>query len=403
NMEGVTYVSKLECYQGSSVCQFHVAVLGTISAVQCKHRSSVKLVWGPPGTGKTKTITLACAPENSAVAELALHILNLHKDACGSNLEKNKSGYSFGDFLLFGNVNRLELCDDLGKIYVDHRVDSLVESFAPLTEVHVIEKIGTNSGVHMSFLKFAKDRFRALVVPLKRSIRMVTLCGLLESFEILLSRSQVSDKELQELFSQQENYYKEAQGSRAFKIFSATLHKMRIESVQALRSVISSSYNLHDVDLEPLDLLVIDEAAQLKECESVIPMQLKAIQHAVLIGDECHPQARVKSRVSDEAGFGRSLFEREEADEAGNGMKNMVEVAVVVAMLRNLYKENKVGQKYGKLKDFKVKVRSADGFYGGEEDVIIVSTVGFHHSGGSDGFLSNPQRANVALTLARYN
>ncbi|KAI3945648.1 hypothetical protein MKW92_004847, partial [Papaver armeniacum] len=58
----------------------------------------------------------------------------------------------------------------------------------------------------------------------------------------------------------------------------------------------SSSYNLHEVYLEPLDLLVIDEAAQLKECESVIPMQLDAIRHAVLIGDECHPQARVKSR-----------------------------------------------------------------------------------------------------------
>ncbi|KAI3869984.1 hypothetical protein MKW92_049526 [Papaver armeniacum] len=366
------------------------AVLGTISAVQCKHRSSVKLVWGPPGTGKTKTISillysllsmncraLACAPKNVAVAELALRILNLHKDACESNLEKNKLFCSLGDLLLFGNVNRLELCDDLGKIYVDHRVDSLVESFAPLTgwkkhfnsmvdfledcvsqycllleneiiaEVHVMEKIGTNSKVQMSFLKFVKDRFRALVVPLKRSIRvlcthlpkrlilpdnfkkMVTLYGLLESFEILLSKSLVADKELEELFAQQENYSKEAHGSRAFNYISGTLDKIRFESVQALRSIshsvgdclptstnrsfltefclknsslifttVSSSYNLYDVDLEPLDLLVIDEAAQLKECESVIPMQLKAIQHAVLIGDECHPQARVKSRVS---------------------------------------------------------------------------------------------------------
>lgn len=114
---------------------------------------------------------------------------------------------------------------------------------------------------------------------------------------------------------------------------------------------------------------------------------------------------------------------REEADEAGNGTKNMVEVAVVVAILQNLYKawegstrcltigiispyaaqiaeiENKVGQKYGKLKDFKVKVISADGFDGGEEDVMIISTVGSHHSCGSDGFLSNPLRANVALSF----
>ncbi|KAI3928788.1 hypothetical protein MKW98_024389 [Papaver atlanticum] len=68
------------------------AVMGTISSVQCEHRSSLKLVWGPPGTGKTKTISiflysllsmncraLACAPENIAVAELALRILNLHR------------------------------------------------------------------------------------------------------------------------------------------------------------------------------------------------------------------------------------------------------------------------------------------------------------------------------------
>ncbi|KAI3995746.1 hypothetical protein MKX01_007225 [Papaver californicum] len=170
-------------------------------------------------------------------------------------------------------------------------------------------------------------------------------------------------------------------------------------------STVSSSYNLHEVDLESLDLLVIDEAAQLKECESVIPMQLEAIRHAILIGDECHPQARVKSRVSDEAGFQRSLFERlglfghsedllnmqyrmhpeissfpnrkfykeqiidapsvlcenfqknylqgpmfgpysfinisngrEDPAEAGHGIKNMVEVAVVMSIVRNLYK-----------------------------------------------------------------
>ncbi|KAI3858816.1 hypothetical protein MKX03_015753 [Papaver bracteatum] len=528
------------------------AVLGTISVVQCKHRSSVKLVWGPHGTGKTKTISillysllsmncraLACAPKYVAIAELALRILNLHKDACESNLEKNKLGCSLGDLLLFGNVNRLELCDDLGKIYVD----SLVESFAPLTgwkkffysmvdflkdcvsqyrllleneiiaEVHVIEKIGTNSEVQVSFLKFAKDQFRALVVPLKRSIRvlcthlpkrlilpdnfknMVTLYGLLESFEILLSQSQVADKELEEVFAQQENYSKEAQGILAFNYISGTLDKIRIESVQALRSIshslggrlptstnrsfltefcvknsslifttVSNSYNLYDVDLEPLDLLVIDEAAQLKECESVsveAGFGRSLFERLGLFGhleDFLNMQYRMHPKISSFPNrkfyknqiidapsvlknsqhnylpgpmFGPYSFinisnGREEADEAGNGIKNMVEVAVIVAILRNLYKawegsthsltigiispyvaqiaeiENKVGQKYGKLKDFKVKVMSADGFYGGEEDVIIISTVGSHHSWESDGFLSNPQRANVALTRARH-
>ncbi|CAN1143863.1 hypothetical protein LINPERHAP2_LOCUS13807 [Linum perenne] len=67
----------------------------------------------------------------------------------------------------------------------------------------------------------------------------------------------------------------------------------------------SSSYKLHSVDMkEPF--LVIDEAAQMKECESTIPLQLPGIRHAVLIGDECQLPAMVRSKVADEAGFGRS-------------------------------------------------------------------------------------------------
>ncbi|KAI3891248.1 hypothetical protein MKW98_007553 [Papaver atlanticum] len=429
--------------------------------------------------------TLVCTPKNIAVAELALCILNLHKDACESDLEKSKSGCSLGDFLIFGNMNRLELCDDLGKIYVDYRVDSLVECFAPLTGwkkhfdymvnfledcvsqylllvenelitgVHVTEEIGTNSERHMSLLKFAKNRFRALA-----ALRSVShsLGGRLPS-------------------STDRNFLTE------FCLINSSL----------IFSTVSSSYNLHEVDLEPLDLLVIDEAAKLKECESVIPMQLEAIRHTVLIGDECHPRARVRSRVSDEADFGRSLFERlglfghaedllnvqyrmhpeissfpnrkfykeqiidapkvrcenyqknylpgpmfgpysfvnisngkEEPDEAGHSIKNMVEVAVVMAIVRKLYKawegskhsltigiisphaaqiaaiENKVGQKYANLKDFIVKVMSADAFHGGEADAIIICTVGSNLNGGSDGFLSNPLCTNVALTRARH-
>ena len=48
----------------------------------------------------------------------------------------------------------------------------------------------------------------------------------------------------------------------------------------------SSSYKLHSVAMDPLNILVIDEAAQLKECESTIPLQLPGLRHAVLVGDE---------------------------------------------------------------------------------------------------------------------
>lgn len=61
---------------------------------------------------------------------------------------------------------------------------------------------------------------------------------------------------------------------------------------------------------------------------------------------------------------------------------------------------DKLQSKYDNLERFTVKVNSVDGFQGGEEDIIIISTVR-SNEGGSIGFLSNRQRTNVALTRAR--
>ena len=61
----------------------------------------------------------------------------------------------------------------------------------------------------------------------------------------------------------------------------------------------------------------------------------------------------------------------------------------------------KLHQKYEYVDGFSVKVRTVDGFQGGEEDIIIISTVRANGRG-AIGFLSNHQRTNVALTRARY-
>ncbi|XP_042503371.1 uncharacterized protein LOC122080630 isoform X2 [Macadamia integrifolia] len=255
-------------------------------------------------------------------------------------------------------------------------------------------------------------------------------------------------------------------------------------------STVSRSAKLHSDERTPLELLVIDEAAQLKECESAIPLQLPGVRHAILIGDERQLPAMVRSKISEKAEFGRSLFERlvslgqkkhllnvqyrmhpsisvfpntqfyrnqildapsvkersherhflqgnmygpysfinvaygrEELD--GHGMKNMVEVAVVSEIVKSLFKasfgsrqklsvgvispykaqvfaiKEKLGDTYDTPSDFSVSVRTVDGFQGGEEDVIIISTVRSNGKG-SVGFLANLQRTNVALTRARY-
>ena len=55
---------------------------------------------------------------------------------------------------------------------------------------------------------------------------------------------------------------------------------------------------------------MVDEAAQLKECESVAALQLPGLRHAILIGDEFQLPAMVHNDQCEKAKFGRSLFER---------------------------------------------------------------------------------------------
>ncbi|KAL4593874.1 hypothetical protein ACB092_M008500 [Castanea dentata] len=254
---------------------------------------------------------------------------------------------------------------------------------------------------------------------------------------------------------------------------------------------VSSSAKLHEV-MADLELLVIDEATQLKECESTIPLQLPGIRHAILVGDERQLPAMVKSKISEEAEFGRSLFERlvllghkkhllnvqhrmhpsislfpnkmfyenqildghnvkgrsyerhflqgkmygsysfinvphgKEEFNNSHSLKNMVEAAVVSEIVSSLFKESvhtkkkvrvgiispykaqvlAIGEKVKNYSadpndDFSICVRSVDGFQGGEEDVIIISTVRCNQNG-TVGFLKNHQRTNVALTRARH-
>uniref|UniRef100_A0A2N9IPI2 DNA2/NAM7 helicase-like C-terminal domain-containing protein n=1 Tax=Fagus sylvatica TaxID=28930 RepID=A0A2N9IPI2_FAGSY len=105
---------------------------------------------------------------------------------------------------------------------------------------------------------------------------------------------------------------------------------------------------------------------------------------------------------------------REEKDDVERSWRNMVEHGLALAQSQNLsigvispYAaqvvaiQEKLGRKYDDLGGFAVKVKSVDGFQGGEEDIIIISTVR-SNTRSSIGFISNLQRTNVALTRARH-
>ncbi|KAJ1399973.1 UvrD-like helicase, ATP-binding domain [Sesbania bispinosa] len=567
------------------------AISACLSSFQCNHKSTMDLIWGPPGTGKTKTLgtllftllkmncrTLVCAPTNVAIKEVASRVLSMVR--ASFDRKSDALFCALGDMLLFGNHERLKVGTDIEDIYLDYRVKQLSMCFKPPTgwrycfgsmidllencvshyhifienelrkEQDQIDENNTNRTKDdnpsdcsvkkcKSFLEFVRERFLATALPLRDCISvlcthmarsyimehnfedLVCLVRSLDSFEALLFQSNIVCEVLEEIFSPPEG---EHSSFESYVDAEYLLYKSRNECLSSLRilkdslgelnlphvmteesirefclqtsslifSTASSSFKLHSVSMEPLKILVIDEAAQLKECESIIPLQLPDIKHAILVGDVRQLPAMVESNVSSEVGFGRSLFERlsslghsshflniqyrmhpaissfpnshfysnqildapnvmkknyrkqylpgpmfgpysfinivggrEEFDDAGRSRKNMVEVAVVMKIIKKCFKawldskenlsigivspyaaqvvaiQDILGQKYDRHEGFDVKVKTIDGFQGGEQDVIILSTVRTNGSTSLQ-FISSHQRTNVALTRARH-
>ncbi|XP_031742058.1 uncharacterized protein LOC101214394 isoform X2 [Cucumis sativus] len=550
------------------------AVLCCVCKALCEHKPSVELIWGPPGTGKTKTISfllwailemkqrvLACAPTNVAITELASRVVKLLR-------ESSREGgvlCSLGDVLLFGNKDRLKVGSELEEIYSDYRVDRLLECFGQSgwkshitslinllestnSEYHMFlesnvnmsrrdKKTGDNAVAATSFLRFIREKFNTTAVALRGCLQtlithipkhfilehnfqnIVILLNLVDSFGMLLSQENITSTQMEVLFSSLDVFMEFPNSSveatflhlrnqclSILRFLQASLDQLQLPTTANKKSVkefcfqraslilctASSSFQLNFMKMDPVKLLVIDEAAQLKECESMVPLQLPGIKHAILIGDECQLPAIVSSQVCDAAGYGRSLFERlsllghskhllntqyrmhpsisyfpnskfysnqitdaplvmdevykkryipspmfgpytfinvsvgkEEGDDDGRSKKNALEVAVVIKIIEKLYKawrsvktrlsigvisfyaaqvtaiQGRLGQKYEKRDGFTVKVKSVDGFQGGEEDVIILSTVRSNRRK-KIGFISNSQRINVALTRARH-
>ncbi|KAF3339829.1 helicase MAGATAMA 3 [Carex littledalei] len=356
------------------------AVLSCISEMHHQNGNPVSLIWGPPGTGKTKTTTsllwlmlesghrtLTCAPTNTAVKQVASRLLKLVKQ---NSSDRN---LALGDILIFGNKNRLCLDHDMEELFLDYRVRELLQCVSHrsgwnhhlssmdefLKSCHSLYATSLKPEREprkMSFTDFLRTRFdilykefatcfRRLLLHIPRSClseadssSINRLLALLNEFKNIIRRKEV-DGRIRDIFlpgqidfgsSNTENgtnYKREAFRckSDSLALINSLKHSLKLPigfNMLALKNfclnnsclifcTASSSFKMYKVkNGKPLELLVIDEAAQLKECESLIPLQLRGLKHAVLIGDECQLPALVKSKVSADALFGRSLFER---------------------------------------------------------------------------------------------
>ncbi|GJY16701.1 UvrD-like helicase, ATP-binding domain, P-loop containing nucleoside triphosphate hydrolase [Tanacetum coccineum] len=462
--------------------------------------------------------TLVCALTDVAIIQLASRVLRLVRESCKITTASGDYFDPVGDVVLFGTNERLNVSTDIEEIFLEHRVKRLVEFLGPVTGwKHCIRSMvdlleNCVSKYHMfvknelckekqqevkSFIEFVRDRFNSSARPLRRCIvtfcthiprnfmgeynfkNIISLLDNLSSLESLLFQENVVSEELQDLFT-----------SEPMQDDMSTISFFRAVSLSVLTTLQQS---LAELTLPSfLNKYAITQFCfERASAESIIPLQLPGLKHAILIGDEHQLPAVVNSNVCVESGFGRSLFDRlsslghskhllnvqyrmhpsisvfpnrmfyqnqiqdapnvlsvshektylsvpmfgsysfinvvggrEERDDNGRSQRNMVEVAVVVKIVQNLYKawqdskqtltvgvispyvaqailiQEKLTHKYEKLDGFSVKVKSVDGFQGGEEDIVILSTVR-SNGNGLVGFMSSHQMTNVALKRAR--
>jgi hypothetical protein len=328
----------------------------------------MKLIWGPPGTGKTKTVstllwvlarlkcrTLTCAPTNVAVVGVCTRFLENLK----AFNEDNGLPVSLGDILLFGSRSNMDMTDDLQDVFLDFRVDELVECFSSLSGwkyriasvVSFFEDCASRYDLLLEdagkidpvcFLDFIKKEFHATAIALERCImnlwvhlpgfcfspdnviNISTLLNMLKKFGALLCDVELTDEGLRRGLGclSTENSVcpqpissieKELDGARStcLKLLKDLLHSLNlptgvdknwiqsycIRNATLLFSTVSSSYRLHHMEIAPLDVLIVDEAAQVRECELVIPLRLHWVKHVVLVGDDCQLSSLVKSKV----------------------------------------------------------------------------------------------------------
>ncbi|KAL6882570.1 hypothetical protein ACP4OV_011260 [Aristida adscensionis] len=369
------------------------AVTSCVAAARRGGASEFSLIWGPPGTGKTKTISvlllllltgqakcrvLTCAPTNTAISQVASRLVALRKQhrpaatAAAADDDDDDEGYRHGDLLLFGNAERMSIGGDLSEIFLDTRVKKLRKCFSPVTGwrqcllslelflgdprtatcQYVVACSQKKDGTKLPESSFVRSRlhqmyqqvsscFKTILSHVSRAIVLeknykgiVSLMKMLEDFNKLVNSKNFVNDVAMDVFMTASNKKCDDSADKSEFVQNLVLKKAAIlsgartlardlklpqtrshprikkfclKSASFIFCTVSGSAKLNG---QKMDLLLIDEAAQLKECESLIPLQLSGLKHAVLIGDECQLPATVKSKVAETALLGRSLFER---------------------------------------------------------------------------------------------
>uniref|UniRef100_A0AAY5KHP1 Senataxin n=1 Tax=Esox lucius TaxID=8010 RepID=A0AAY5KHP1_ESOLU len=393
------------------------------------------LIHGPPGTGKSKTIVgllqnlfhevcgvnmqaksrqmrvLVCAPSNAAIDSLMKKIIVVFKEKC-----KNVQGNC-------GYINLVRLGNDrtISESMKPFSLDNQVKSRIGKSGEHSRYYLGLNEGVLKS--PWGKGRDLALgLLDLPPCIHL-----------LLQTRSAKQVTQTQVLID---------------------AHVICCTLSTSGSSLLESAFRR--LGHEPFGCVIVDEAGQATETETLIPM-LYRCNALVLVGDPNQLPPTVISQRAKELNYGQSLMARLVTVLDNSSKDNNIPSPVI--FLSNQYRmhpdicrfpskhvyhnalktDNETAERRVNLswpfqpyqvfdvtdgqevkerdlhcKCYKnpllflisplgprVEVDTVDGFQGREMDCIIVSCVRASHEQGNIGFLGNRQRLNVTITRAK--
>ena len=305
----------------------------------------VALLLGPPGCGKSHTITgllntvlnmtssdrkkqhiLLCAPSNASADELALKLSEMSlislnnkfgkiirtilQETYGLDTRVNQEEFSSAEETI--SLIRLGQLDQVHPSVKPFHIDSLISSarhqYTSKMSINLKEQVGLKykyegdikqlesslQGLKLQYETFADDRtVKTDILETQLNIKSLhsKLTNVLRSIsqlESIQQKSKLTDISIKESLLKHTN------------IILTTLSSSGISVMEEL---------FKDRKLNHFSCVIVDEATQCNELDILIPLQFLSTK-LVLVGDPNQLPAVVKSPQLQGNGFGRSLFER---------------------------------------------------------------------------------------------